>query len=54
MLINIFFIAYLLGEIPSNITLAKSRPSLYIPGLMVIWGALVRPGCSKTTVEPRC
>jgi hypothetical protein len=41
MLINIFFIAYLLGEIPSNIILSKSKPSWYIPGLMIIWGALV-------------
>lgn len=41
MLINIFFIAYLLGEIPSNIILTKSRPSLYMPGLMSVWGALV-------------
>lgn len=48
MLINIFFIAYLLGEVPSNIILAKSRPSLYIPGLMTIWGALVR---HKTTMN---
>ncbi|KAK5163156.1 uncharacterized protein LTR77_010940 [Saxophila tyrrhenica] len=48
MLINIFFIAYLLGEIPSNLILARSRPSLYLPGIMAIWGALV---CGMSQVD---
>ncbi|KAK5692165.1 hypothetical protein LTR97_011339 [Elasticomyces elasticus] len=48
MLINIFFIAYLFGEIPSNLILARARPSLYLPGLACIWGTLV---CGMSQVD---
>jgi MFS family permease len=41
MLISIFFIGYLLFEIPSNMILARCPPSWYLPGLMAAWGALV-------------
>ncbi|KAK5679242.1 hypothetical protein LTS10_008057 [Elasticomyces elasticus] len=48
MLINIFFIAYLFGEIPSNLILARARPSLYLPGLAAVWGTLV---CGMSQVD---
>ncbi|KAK3635426.1 hypothetical protein LTR56_014710 [Elasticomyces elasticus] len=48
MLINIFFIAYLFGEIPSNLILARARPSLYLPGLACVWGTLV---CGMSQVD---
>lgn len=33
--VSIFFIGYLLLEVPSNMILSRTRPSLYLPGLMV-------------------
>ncbi|KAH7148213.1 allantoate permease [Dactylonectria macrodidyma] len=40
MLLSIFFIGYLICEVPSNMILTRSRPSLYLPGIMIIWGSL--------------
>ncbi|KAH8923810.1 MFS general substrate transporter [Atractiella rhizophila] len=37
----IFFVGYLLMEVPSNMILAKVRPSLYLPGIMFVWGCVV-------------
>lgn len=31
---------YVIGEIPSNMLLTRLRPSLYLPGLMFVWGAV--------------
>ncbi|KAJ6443389.1 MFS general substrate transporter [Purpureocillium lavendulum] len=39
--VSIFFIGYLLLEVPSNMILNRTRPSLYLPGLMIIWGCMV-------------
>ncbi|KAJ7469308.1 MFS general substrate transporter [Mycena galericulata] len=36
----VFFPAYLLGEIPSNLILARVRPSLYLPGITLVWGLI--------------
>lgn len=33
--VSIFFIGYLLLEVPSNMILSRTRPSLYLPILMV-------------------
>jgi hypothetical protein len=33
--LSIFFIGYLLLEVPSNMILSRTRPSLYLPSLMV-------------------
>ena len=38
--IIIFFISYILFEIPSNLILSKTRPSLYLPAMMTLWGAV--------------
>ncbi|KAH8927185.1 MFS general substrate transporter [Atractiella rhizophila] len=37
----IFFVGYLLMEVPSNMLLAKLRPSLFLPGIMFVWGCVV-------------
>lgn len=37
---SIFFVGYLLAEVPSNMILARSRPSLYLPFIMGCWGCL--------------
>ena len=36
----IFFVSYVIFEIPSNLVLTRVRPSLYLPGLAVAWGAI--------------
>jgi MFS family permease len=36
----VFFISYVVFEIPSNMILARVRPSLYLCGLAVAWGAV--------------
>lgn len=33
-----FFISYVVFEIPSNLVLSKTRPSVYLPVIMVLWG----------------
>ncbi|KAI4199811.1 MAG: hypothetical protein LQ350_004341 [Teloschistes chrysophthalmus] len=34
----VFFISYVLFEIPSNLILSKSRPSIFLPTIMILWG----------------
>ncbi|KAL4930119.1 major facilitator superfamily domain-containing protein [Aspergillus undulatus] len=36
----VFFIGYVVFEPPSNMILVRTRPSLYLPAIMVLWGAL--------------
>lgn len=36
----IFFISYVIFEIPSNLILSRSRPSIYIPTIMALWGVV--------------
>jgi len=38
--ISIFFFGYLIMEVPSNMVLSRSRPSLFLPAIMLVWGAL--------------
>jgi len=38
--VALLFAGYVLMQLPSNIFLAHLRPSVYIPTVMVIWGAL--------------
>jgi fucose permease len=33
--LSVFFIGYLLLEVPSNMILSRTRPSLYLPFIMV-------------------
>ncbi|GKT65599.1 hypothetical protein ColTof4_03637 [Colletotrichum tofieldiae] len=36
----VFFIGYVLFEPPSNMILVRTRPSLYLPSIMAVWGVL--------------
>lgn len=36
----IFFISYVVFQIPSNLILARTRPSVYVPTIMALWGAV--------------
>lgn len=48
MLLSIFFIGYLICEVPSNMILTRSKPSWYLPGLMIVWGTI---GAVMSTVK---
>ncbi|KXT01960.1 hypothetical protein AC579_8061 [Pseudocercospora musae] len=45
----VFFVSYVIFEIPSNLILTRVRPSLYLPGLAVLWGgiAAAMAGCNN-------
>lgn len=36
----VFFIGYVVFEVPSNMILTRTRPSLYLPGIMLAWGGV--------------
>ncbi|KAJ4144718.1 hypothetical protein LMH87_003590 [Akanthomyces muscarius] len=38
--LSIFFFGYLICEVPSNMILSRSRPSVFLPTIMLVWGAL--------------
>ncbi|WVR08894.1 hypothetical protein IAU60_005953 [Kwoniella sp. DSM 27419] len=38
--ISVLFVGYILGQIPSNLILARVRPSVYIPAWVAIWGVI--------------
>ncbi|BEI83018.1 hypothetical protein CcaverHIS002_0308860 [Cutaneotrichosporon cavernicola] len=40
LILSIFFVGYLLWEVPSNMMLARSKPSIFLPTIMFIWGAM--------------
>ncbi|GMK53978.1 hypothetical protein CspeluHIS016_0105640 [Cutaneotrichosporon spelunceum] len=40
LVLSIFFVGYLLWEVPSNMMLARSKPSIFLPTIMFIWGAM--------------
>ncbi|KAJ6051394.1 vitamin H transporter [Penicillium canescens] len=36
----VFFVGYVVFEVPSNLALGKSRPSIFLPSIMILWGIL--------------
>lgn len=38
LVVVLFQVGYVIAEVPSNMILARSRPSLFIPALMIFWG----------------
>lgn len=36
----VFFVSYVIFEIPSNMILTRVRPSLYLSGIAVVWGVI--------------
>ncbi|KAI9926237.1 hypothetical protein ASPWEDRAFT_30629 [Aspergillus wentii DTO 134E9] len=36
----VFFVGYVVFEVPSNLALGRSRPSIFLPSIMILWGAL--------------
>ncbi|CAG8508887.1 1375_t:CDS:10 [Acaulospora morrowiae] len=39
--IGIFFVGYVIFEVPSNIMLVKTRPSTWLPTIMIGWGTVM-------------
>lgn len=35
----VFFVGYVVFEVPSNMILTRTRPSRYLPGIMFVWAA---------------
>ncbi|KIW53739.1 hypothetical protein PV05_09285 [Exophiala xenobiotica] len=40
LILSIFFVAYLLFEPPAVMVLARTKPSIFLPSIMVAWGAV--------------
>lgn len=40
LVVVLFQVGYVIAEVPSNMILAKSRPSLFLPALMIFWGTI--------------
>ncbi|EFY99366.2 phthalate transporter [Metarhizium robertsii ARSEF 23] len=38
--LSVFFFGYLICEVPSNMILSRSKPSMFLPAIMLVWGAL--------------
>ncbi|OJZ81105.1 hypothetical protein ASPFODRAFT_223305 [Aspergillus luchuensis CBS 106.47] len=36
----VFFVGYVVFEVPSNLALGRSRPSIFLSTIMILWGAL--------------
>lgn len=38
--ISVLFVGYILGQLPANLILSRSRPSLFLAGFVALWGAV--------------
>jgi MFS family permease len=47
--ISTFYVGYLVGQLPGNLWLAKVRPSLLLPGMMIGWSicTICMPACTS-------
>ncbi|KAJ6095401.1 hypothetical protein N7486_006147 [Penicillium sp. IBT 16267x] len=36
----IYFVGYVVFEVPSNLVLARTRPPIFLPSIMIVWGVL--------------
>ncbi|OKO99678.1 hypothetical protein PENSUB_8331 [Penicillium subrubescens] len=36
----VFFVGYVIFEVPSNLVLGRTRPSISLPSIMLVWGTL--------------
>ncbi|KAL8810628.1 MAG: hypothetical protein Q9200_002420 [Gallowayella weberi] len=44
----VFFVSYVIFEVPSNLILSKSRPSVFLPTIMILWGVVT---CCMAAVQ---
>ena len=47
--ISVFYVGYLIGQLPGNLILAKSNPRWFLPTLMLMWsaGTICMPAMTK-------
>lgn len=49
LVLSIFYVSYLLFEVPSNMLITHSQPRIYLPALMFTWvcedSTYLTPGC---------
>lgn len=48
----VFFVGYLIMEVPCNMVLSRSRPSVFLPTIMLLWGAVSGMWCSQQKLTP--
>ncbi|KAJ6020471.1 hypothetical protein N7540_005975 [Penicillium herquei] len=36
----VYFVGYVVFEVPSNLILGRTRPSIFLPSIMILWGVL--------------
>ncbi|KAJ5925424.1 hypothetical protein N7454_008063 [Penicillium verhagenii] len=36
----VYFVGYVVFEVPSNLVLVRTRPSIFLPSIMIVWGVL--------------
>ncbi|KAL8783250.1 MAG: hypothetical protein Q9213_004762 [Squamulea squamosa] len=44
----VFFVSYVIFEVPSNLILSRSRPSIFLPTIMILWGTVT---CCMAVVQ---
>ncbi|KAJ5111603.1 major facilitator superfamily domain-containing protein [Penicillium argentinense] len=44
----VFFVGYVVFEVPSNLVLGRTRPSIFLPSIMILWGTLT---CVMATIK---
>lgn len=44
----VFFITYVIFEVPSNLILSKTKPSIFLPTIMALWGVVT---CCMSQVQ---
>lgn len=37
--ISTFYVGYLVGQLPGNLWLAKAKPAIFLPTMMLLWSA---------------
>jgi sugar phosphate permease len=44
----VFFVSYVVFEVPFNLILSRSRPSILLPFMMILWGVVT---CSMALIR---
>ena len=44
----VFFVSYVVFEVPSNLILSKTKPSIFLPVIMTLWGTVT---CCMAAVD---
>lgn len=52
--ISVFYVGYLIGQLPGNLVLAKTNPRYFLPTIMLMWsvGTICMPAMTKYVHSP--